>query len=667
MKWLKKLFEQTAVRYLISYFGIFSVLVFAFFLVFKSKVINKYFEEHQRSIQVQLETIAENLCNDIESLYQISNALKSNRNIVQSKYNEDSYYMVQTSETLKSYDTASNMINSVIYMPRMSQIVFSTNLAVFYENDKFMFFNSDEDRLLFDPQPYYDASGNQLIFLTNNKKNYLLYFPVCSSTENSVLFFSLDLLEIESRLKNLITEETVAIALVSPEGQIITGKNLNLLLVEDVEASGDFVPLQVEVINGYSLTALLSDKNLTEAINVSFASTYAAFILISVVGIVMYAWAMKLTYFPLHNLIKKSVPELTPKQLRRNEYIKMLDMVIENKNEETKQLAEKINQYRKNMQKALLESTVFSSGFVDTDNMAVLDRFYELNASDEIFVISVNSGDSFFFADKFRNDLLKTLTDYNSCIVLQSDEKSGMFLLVRTLLSSEDNGNTGEEYIERLKSFLHELYKEQGYLSTISGRSSSIFDIPYLCEKAVNAKKCWPNIPVVDFQEMSIEMTDLVYPQKKMEEFSELLETDNFDATMKLVDELLQVVDGFTSGDSKLADYYTKSIMVDMLTTIAGVMNQHEIKFKDYSDLYLETLYLCRSCSYSEVINQIRDNIGKLLVFNVQEMKNMPIRSGHIARIMEESFCDPNFSIYILAERFHISVSHLSNLFKKVM
>ena len=92
-----------------------------------------------------------------------------------------------------------------------------------------------------------------------------------------------------------------------------------------------------------------------------------------------------------------------------------------------------------------------------------------------------------------------------------------------------------------------------------------------------------------------------------------------------------------------------------------------EIKFKDYSDLYLETLYLCRSCSYREVGHQIRENISRLLAFNVQEIKNRPIHSRHIAKIMEESFCDPDFSIYVLAERFHISISHLSNLFKKEM
>ena len=36
-----------------------------------------------------------------------------------------------------------------------------------------------------------------------------------------------------------------------------------------------------------------------------------------------------------------------------------------------------------------------------------------------------------------------------------------------------------------------------------------------------------------------------------------------------------------------------------------------------------------------------------------------------VINIMEESYCDPDFSIYVLADKFHISVAYMSYLFKK--
>ena len=64
-------------------------------------------------------------------------------------------------------------------------------------------------------------------------------------------------------------------------------------------------------------------------------------------------------------------------------------------------------------------------------------------------------------------------------------------------------------------------------------------------------------------------------------------------------------------------------------------------------------------------MDEIEDNIRKLLDIYEQSLAEREEKSAPYRQVIEECYCDPNFSITVLAERFEVSVSHMSNLFKK--
>lgn len=113
----------------------------------------------------------------------------------------------------------------------------------------------------------------------------------------------------------------------------------------------------------------------------------------------------------------------------------------------------------------------------------------------------------------------------------------------------------------------------------------------------------------------------------------------------------------------ELGNFFVRSILIDVITTLGNAMNQAHIKFDTFSEVYYETIYLCRSCSYHENETLINANIEKLLT--VYEESANDISIGRIEKIIQDSFENPDFSITDLANTFHVSAAYMSFLFKK--
>ncbi len=93
-------------------------------------------------------------------------------------------------------------------------------------------------------------------------------------------------------------------------------------------------------------------------------------------------------------------------------------------------------------------------------------------------------------------------------------------------------------------------------------------------------------------------------------------------------------------------------------------MNQFNIDFNTYEDLYYEALYLCRSSMFSDDHEKISETILKLIDIFSQEISNS-IDPILIKTFIEESYCNPDFSISMLADRFKVSIAYMSYLTKK--
>ena len=125
---------------------------------------------------------------------------------------------------------------------------------------------------------------------------------------------------------------------------------------------------------------------------------------------------------------------------------------------------------------------------------------------------------------------------------------------------------------------------------------------------------------------------------------------------------MFRIIDRSESMDKQVPDFFAHCILIDLLAAIANAMEYSDIRFKSYSDLYFEALYLCRSCSYGENAPAIQAAIQKLVDFFQEQWA---ARSFHLKEQIDNSFTQPDFSINQLADQFHVSIAYVSYLVKK--
>ena len=619
---------------------------------------------------MQLVAAATDLNNDILYLQQIDAQFIKVIREAHYDYHENSTYTSHVYQRIIDYNVSSSLINSIVYYSasRPEPYALITDATVRYEDGKFLLLNSPyspSDSILFDPEPYYDASEGQLIFLHDAHRQYLIYFPVNYSSGNYVRFYILDLYEIEQRLNSLTTKELLAITLTDSGGECVTSVNPSLLPKLMSAQNAEHIPanqgknsyIKLDFREGYSLIALLSDEALTHYLHTAFSNSYLSFMLIGFVGLFLVLLVMQFTYVPLRKLVKRVLPELDHKQLKRKDYIGILDEAITSKEEQNEYLQDKFASYRISTHKMLLESIVGSDNFLWQDKMAHMDQLFDADNNREIYVVCMSSGDGPLPGSKICSYFEEILPGENVCLRLDNEKKQAIFLLNYT--------GTDPEKKEVLKTLLTTFYEENGYFSSISNSSSSPMDIPVLYQNALQARKYWSETPVAVYCTPTSGLSDTLYPHEKLKHLSEFLQNDCIEGSFEITEDLFLVLDNITESKQPFAEFQTKSILIDMVVLIANSMNHFEIKFKSYNELFFETLYLCRNFSYTEKRNEIQENIRSFLNLYVQEMTNRVIHPTRIIRIIEESFCDPNFSIYMLADKFNISVAYMSYLFKK--
>ena len=170
--------------------------------------------------------------------------------------------------------------------------------------------------------------------------------------------------------------------------------------------------------------------------------------------------------------------------------------------------------------------------------------------------------------------------------------------------------------------------------------------------------------PVANFHSRSSIQTSYTYPHDDLELLSEELKANNFFAAKELISRIFTRLSPYSSPESTLPSFFVNCILIDMLTIIANNMSLAYIDFHSYSDMYFNILYLCRSFPYAEKEEEITQHTKELLNFYEKSVTDKLLNIAPIKQLMEENFCNPNFSISILADQYHISVSRMSVLFK---
>lgn len=670
--------RSTFIQYFLSYFILFSVLLLGFYFILRNQVSEFYFEKLENEASAELEKVAEELDNDLASINHIQNAISSNVELILFHHDNTPWNQYLAFQELDKYALGNRFIDSIVYLDKEQQTVLSTRRYVEYREDAFYIYD-EEDSVAFRMEAESAEEPYQLVYVSNGISDYLIYYPGADTESTYSVFFIINQQELTQIMKNALSEEIVSMVLLAPpDNRVVSGANLSALepyfaagtddtadhppgIVDPDKAASEKISpktslhVQSGLYGGFSMAALVSNEVFLTQMNTAFRNTYFALLLLGIIGICVVILGMRYTFLPLHKLTKAIVKSPDSHQ----DYVDQLNQAFSDTITENKSLRAKTNKYRLAMQKSILSSIVSGNQFEGPDGFHSIDRFFDMEPDNHIVALQVKSLKAALPAGEIMRFFNESLPGKDSCILLEDEGNSAVFLLNYT--------GAEEHKDEALHVLMDDLFAQSGYFSAASNGSSSPLDIPFLYENALLASNYWEQTPVVSYDEISSEMdvqNAHSYPYEKLEHLAALLKNQDFQGARLQLQELFHLTDSASSRGSSLPDFFVRCVLIDVLTTIVNSMNQMNIKFKVYRDLYFETLYFCRSCPYQEAEAQIKANAEKFLELFENELANKSITSSQIRQMIEDQYTSPDFSISSIADSFDVSVAYVSYLFK---
>ncbi|MBQ8039789.1 MAG: helix-turn-helix transcriptional regulator [Lachnospiraceae bacterium] len=397
--------------------------------------------------------------------------------------------------------------------------------------------------------------------------------------------------------------------------------------------------------------SMLSNEFLNQQTTLAFTGTYLALLTLGVIGLFMIFIAMKVTYLPLRRLtqrIASDVPECTS----HLERLENTFLEVSNKNQA---IQKKLDAYRSFMHESLINSFV-SSKQNEGNALLDMDVFLDGDSEKEILIIYMSASGGEFNSHDYVEILKSTFVCVKQCVTLETKTDSAVFLVV----CIDETVNMEEKILGLQQQF----WQEQGWMSAVSRSSDSLLDIPSLYESVMRGSKFWPQIAVVDCRKQEKAQGISCYPHDKLDDLAAAFAESDFSAARELVVELFELVGSYSDKDESIQNYLIPCILIDMLTSIANSMSQARIALVSYDNLYYETLYLCRSCYSLDNVTAIAVNVEKLLDIYEQECMEKMINTAMVRQVIEECCYQPEFSITVLADKFHVSVGYMSYMFK---
>lgn len=658
----RKLSGKTAIKYFLSYLIIFTVLIGGFFFIIRRQITNAYFEYRSEQARAQLDRIADIFKDNLTYLSQVDASLSSDLELIEGRYKDANGYNYQALMELREYASTTKIISSIVYLPKKTNIPLSTLLPVSYVDGVFYIRDSSMKTVSFDPSQYLGSLSGRIVFVSNEETSHLIYFPAISVRANYMFFYILDAQDLKQQLSGIASDEMPSIALVDSKNRIAVGvqeEALKNYLTDLPEENGIYrmdratsLCIHTEKSKGFSIISLLSHDFLLQQINTAFASSYLALLLLSIFGFMLVILAMRITYVPLHRLTKKIVPDAD----RKLGYINQLEDAFTQAQTENEKLKEKVENYRLSMQKSLLDTIAVQNTSGDASSIEI-DQLFSSSENNQLYILFLEkpkTGDAW---EVIRSSISSALPDESAVILLEPRGEFAVFLI--NYAGEDDKKDL------KLKAVCEGLYEDFGSRVAVSEGSESLLDIPALYENAKYAKNFWPEKPVSEFRSLPKAEASYQYPHDKLNSLTGLLNENDFAKTRELVSELFRLTDLYTAKTGTLTNFFVQCVLIDVLTVITNYMNLAYIKFYDYCELYFETLYFCRNCPYSEKASDIKRNIGKLIDFCEQQISEKSITSAPLIAQIEECYCQSDFSISVLADKFHVSVAYMSFLFKK--
>jgi AraC-like DNA-binding protein len=658
--------NTTLLKYFFSYFILLSILFLGFFLAVRFQLGTIYTKDLHQQAKTRLAVVKEDFNDNLSSINQINSFLTSDINLVLSRYKNDEWYRYQASKKITEYNISSNAIDTICYIDFKKNSILSSGNHVKGSDGVYEIYTGKK-YITFPLKEYTSATRSQLIFLKSGSTKMLIYLPYNNGIQSYSIFYILNMKEVKNLMKNGITSGITTVCLLNNNNEIITGSATNLLEPHlkhldgtqgyYTSKNGQTLYAITDLTSNYSIVAVLSNQAIIDQVNIAFRNTYLLLLIVFSVGMLCIIFAMRITYWPLHKLTQKLVPAVRSNQ----GYVEQLDIAFTDMYSENQQLQEKIDSYRLSMQKSILDSIVTENNESSLDSSINIDQLFRMEMDSHIFIIKVVAPDKKVLIPKeIKQFIDESLPGDNPCSILETSKNYLIFLI--HYVGIEQNKE------EVLHLLMFDLYEATGFKVAISNSSTSPLEIPSLYENAIAASSYLNQDPVVSYQAIYYllsEQSSFTYPYSHLELLNNNLREQVFTNAKASVDVLFTLLDKASDSKSSLPDFFTRCVLIDILTIIVNSMNRMNIKFKNYSDMYFSTLYMCRSCSYLDKRDEIYQSVIHLLQTYETEYANSTIHADQIQTLIQDSYSSPDFSISTLADNFQVSIAYMSYLFKK--
>ena len=490
--------------------------------------------------------------------------------------------------------------------------------------------------------------------------------PDIGESRRNQFFYVLEEYYLLKTLNNLTSFNIPVISLLGADGEIVLTSNNKAAIplqkeglvsgFHEIDADNSCY-VKTDVMGELSLVAMISRESLIEQIDCTLAKSYLMFTAIGVMGFVFIVLGMRITYIPLHRLVKTINSE---EKVSKIEQVSYLEEHFSQMNKHNEQLKLQLDKYRYTIRKSLLDSVLQSSGADDVD-FSDIDVLFANEQNCNLYVVSLTSCDNVSISVPKVLEYFKMALGENVFYLVLESGKNELVFLVNDIRAQEEKSD-----VEKIQTILYDLHNEFQYVSAISESSRSILDIPMLYKEVQTmSERQGENIVQQWDEDDSKEAVLPVYPYEEIASLPEAMWDGDFDMARSLIQKILLNLDENSTHNGVINSFYVQCVLLDVLTALENVMNQQNISFDSYSDEYYETLYLCRSCSYVGERYKIAENLDALL--KVCERKLKRISYEDIKGFVDANAYDPNFSIYVLADHFQLSVSQVSELVKKEM
>ena len=661
---IRKRFEKinyyTLLKYFLSYFFLLSFLLLCFFIAFRKQLRTAYSTARDNSIQEKLVLFQQSFNNDLDHVFNIHYNLCNNTNLKMLRHSFDSSWYSSLGITdMREFASANPLVSDIIYIQKNGGKVLACKNYIYKSNDEY-YFSINHKALKIPVGKYGHDNKNTMVYIKNQELSLLLLFPNVASSKYE-LFYVIDSDEIIARLNNMLSEEISGVYLTDSENNIISASgDYSVPPVYRLTDSyglqkndeGDEIIYTVPLHTNLFLTVCFSKDVLLQYASKAFINMYMVFAAIGCTGFLLILFGMRLTYSPLHRLSKKFADRAGDNKGLESQ----LDFALSSALQEQRKLQEKIEKYHSIMKESVLDTIVNENGEeITAENM---DRLFNGEPGSLMFVIKISApadGEGMAWVTKsFRDFFLGTFPNNDSfCIRLEITPKYCSYLIYY--------GGQDQDKYNVIKYLLHDFYKEYGCRIALSNGSSSPLDIPNLYANAMQAGNYWDSHPIAFYDEMDIPKDSAyTYPYQELSSFASLLQQLKFEEAKKAIRSFFQTLD-----QTDFPAFYSRSVLTEVLTTIITNMNQQNIKFSAYNNIYFETLYFIRSFSYEQKSNDIYAHFIMLLSLFEDELSNLTIKSGELQDFINQSYTSKDLTIAMLAEKFHVSIACMSYLFKK--